>query len=52
MEGASVTLIDTATGLPAVVFGDDGASVFPATVISGGTAVDSGGHQYDFPPGG
>jgi uncharacterized repeat protein (TIGR01451 family) len=52
VDGASITLVDTATGLPAVVFGDDGASIFPSTVVSGGTAVDSGGHQYDFPPGG
>jgi len=52
VDGATVTLVDVNTGLPAVVFGDDGASIFPATVISGGNVVDSGGHQYDFPPGG
>ena len=52
VDGASITLVDMNTGLPAVVFGDDGASIFPATVVSGGTVVDSGGHQYDFPPGG
>jgi uncharacterized repeat protein (TIGR01451 family) len=52
VDGASITLIDDATGLPAVVFGDDGSSIFPATILSGGTVVDSGGKQYDFPPGG
>jgi uncharacterized repeat protein (TIGR01451 family) len=51
VDGASLTLVDMATGMPAVVFGDDGASVFPATVVSGGTVTDSGGHTYDFPPG-
>jgi uncharacterized repeat protein (TIGR01451 family) len=52
VDGASITLVDMNTGLPAVVFGDDGASIFPATIMSGGSAIDSGGHQYDFPPGG
>ncbi|MEN8007681.1 MAG: OmpA family protein [Candidatus Krumholzibacteriota bacterium] len=52
VDGAVITMINTATGLPAVVFGDDGASIFPATITSGGTVVDTGGHQYDFPPGG
>jgi len=52
VDGATISMVDMNTGLPAVVFGDDGASIFPATIISGGTVVDSGGHQYDFPPGG
>jgi len=52
VDGATITLIDTATGMPAVVFGDDGASIFPSSIPSGGTVVDSGGHRYDFPPGG
>lgn len=52
VDGAVVTLIDTATGLPADVLGDDGASVFPGTVTSGGTATDAGGTLYTFPPGG
>jgi hypothetical protein len=51
VDGASVTLIDAATGLPATVFGDDGASSFPATLVSGGTASDSGGTVYAFAPG-
>lgn len=52
VDGAVVTLIDTATGLPADVLGDDGASRFPATVTSGGNATDAGGTLYTFPPGG
>ncbi|MBW2637565.1 MAG: OmpA family protein, partial [Deltaproteobacteria bacterium] len=51
IDGAQVTLID-ATGAPAQVFGEDGISTFPATVTSGGTATDSDGNTYDFPPGG
>jgi len=51
VDGAQVTLIDDATGLPASVFGDDGISTFPATITSGGNAVDSGGTVYNFGPG-
>ncbi len=51
VNGAAVTLMDVATGRPATVRGDDGFSTFPATVISGGTAVDSAGKVYDFEPG-
>ena len=38
-------------GQPADVFGDDGMSIFPSTVISGGTVTDSGGNVYDFTDG-
>ncbi|AMO73264.1 hypothetical protein AZE99_06010 [Sphingorhabdus sp. M41] len=48
ISGARVTLIDTATGQPADVFGDDGVSIFPSTVIAGGTVTDSGGTLYNF----
>ncbi len=53
VDGATVTLIDDNTGLPATVFGDDGVSTFPAAVISGGTTTDSAGKKksYTFPPG-
>jgi len=52
LDGGIVTLIDVGTGLPATVFGDDGVSIFPATVTSGGVAVDGGGNTYNFPAGG
>lgn len=52
VDGATVTLVDTTTGQPATVLGDDGVHTYPATVTSGGTATDSGGKVYDFPPGG
>lgn len=52
LDGATVTILDAVTGLPAQVFGDDGISSFPSTVTSGGTATDSSGALYNFPPGG
>ena len=52
INGVSVTLIDNATGLPATVFGDDGVSSFPSTVITGSTVTDGGGQIYNLPPGG
>jgi uncharacterized repeat protein (TIGR01451 family) len=51
VPGARVTLIDVATGQPAQVFGDDGRSSFPATIVTGSTVTDSGGTRYVFPPG-
>lgn len=51
VAGSTVTLVDAATGLPAQVFGDDGISSFPATVVTGSTVTDSSGKTYTFPPG-
>lgn len=51
VDGAIVTIIDTTTGLPAEVYGVDGASSFPSTVTSGQTATDSSGLQYPLEPG-
>ncbi|HEU4431340.1 MAG TPA: carboxypeptidase-like regulatory domain-containing protein, partial [Myxococcota bacterium] len=51
VDGAQITLIESTSGLPATVFGDDGVSSFPATVTSGGSASDSGGTNYTFAPG-
>lgn len=52
VNGATITMIDTATGLPAAIWGDDGVSSYPATLVSGGSAADSNGNSYYFPPGG
>lgn len=52
VDGVTVTMMDTVTGLPATVFGDDGVSRFPATLVTGGSAVDSSGVVYNLPPGG
>ncbi|MCH8930401.1 MAG: type II secretion system F family protein [Proteobacteria bacterium] len=51
VDGASITLLDAASGLPALVFGDDGVSIFPSTIVAGGTATDSGGTSYNFASG-
>jgi len=48
---ALITLIDTGTGNPAVVFGDDGVSTFPSTIESGSTVTDAAGTVYVFGPG-
>ena len=52
LDGATVTIVDVSTGLPATVYGDDGVSIFPATVTSGGVVVDSSGATYNYPAGG
>jgi uncharacterized repeat protein (TIGR01451 family) len=52
VDSVTVTLIDAATGLPAIVFGVDGTSTYPATVISGATVTDSSGRVYAQPAGG
>lgn len=52
VNGAIVRIVDAATGLDAVVYGDDGISIYPSTVTTGSTAADSSGTLYTFPPGG
>lgn len=52
VNGATITLIDVATGQPAIVFGNDGVSLYPSTVVSGSTATDASGLVYDVPAGG
>ncbi|XOV82293.1 MAG: hypothetical protein ACFHXK_15695 [bacterium] len=53
VSGASVTLIDASTGLPAqdATFAADGVSAFPATVVVGGEVTDASGATVDFAPG-
>ncbi len=51
VNGAQITVINIATGLPAPVIGNDGVSVFPSTVVSGSTVTDAGGEVYTFGPG-
>lgn len=52
VNGATITMINTATGLPAAVWGDDGVSIYPSTLTSGGGASDNSGQIYIFEPGG
>lgn len=51
VAGSRVTIVDAATGQPAQVFGDDGVSTYPSSVITGQSVTDSGGTVYNFPPG-
>ncbi len=51
ISGTRVTLIDNATGQPAEVFGDDGVSAYPSTVITGSSVTDSSGTVYNFDAG-
>lgn len=51
VDGATVTIIDDATGLPAQVFGIDGVSPYPSTIIAGSVVTDSGGMVYALTPG-
>lgn len=50
IDGATVTLLDD-DDRPASVFGDDGISAYPATVVSGSSATDASGRTYKFPQG-
>ena len=45
VDGATVSLVDAA-GNPAQVFGDDGISRYPSTVISGQAVTDASGRVY------
>ncbi|MEY4500182.1 MAG: hypothetical protein RIS52_72, partial [Pseudomonadota bacterium] len=51
VAGSRVTLINADTGQPADVFGDDGVSSYPSTVVTGSTVTDSSGTSYSFPSG-
>ncbi len=51
IDGATVTLVEAATGQPAAVFGIDGVASYPASIVSGGTVTDEAGRVYDLGPG-
>lgn len=51
VNGAVIELIDNASGMPAVVYGNDGTSTYPSSVTSGQPVTDSGGTTYVFAPG-
>ncbi len=45
IDGTTVSLVDE-TGQPATVFGDDGVSRYPSTVITGEAVTDASGRVY------
>ncbi|MDH3433874.1 MAG: DUF11 domain-containing protein, partial [Gammaproteobacteria bacterium] len=51
VNGVAVELVDAVSGLPAVVYGNDGVSQFPSLIVSGTTVTDSSGTAYVFGPG-
>ncbi len=51
IDGAEVTIVEAATGEPADVFGIDGFSTYPSTLITGGSVSDESGLIYDLEPG-
>lgn len=51
VDGASITLIDAASGAPARVFADDGVTPWPSTVVSGASVTDGAGNVWAMLPG-
>lgn len=51
VSGSTVSIVDANTGTPAQVFGDDGVSSFPSTLVTGSTVTDGSGHVYSFDSG-
>ncbi|KQS48515.1 hypothetical protein ASG20_13665 [Sphingomonas sp. Leaf198] len=45
VDGSTVSLVDE-TGQPATVFGDDGVSRYPSTMMTGATVTDASGRVY------
>ena len=48
IDGATIEIVDVVSGMPALVYGNDGVSIFPSSITSGGTETDSGGRTYQF----
>lgn len=46
LDGVRVTIVDAETGAPAPVFGLDGVSAYPSTVITGEIVTDASGVSY------
>ncbi len=51
LNGASITIVNGLTGAAVQVFGADGISIFPSTIVSGSTVKDSSGATYVMPAG-
>jgi uncharacterized repeat protein (TIGR01451 family) len=51
VDNARVTLINATTNQPADVFGVDGVSVYPNSVLTGQNTTDASGLVYDIRPG-
>lgn len=51
VDGATITLVDEATGQPASVFADDGITAWPSTVVTGQAVTDAAGTIHPMPAG-
>jgi len=51
LNGVTVRLVHAASGSSAAVFGNDGVSPFPATLVSGTPVTDASGERYEFATG-
>ncbi|PKP95281.1 MAG: hypothetical protein CVT75_02635 [Alphaproteobacteria bacterium HGW-Alphaproteobacteria-14] len=51
VDGARVSLVDSATGAPATVFAEDGITSWPSSVISGQPITDGAGRVVQMGPG-
>ena len=51
VSGVRVSLVNDASGLPATVFGDDGVSAYPSSMLTGSTVTDASGATYPNSPG-
>lgn len=51
VSGAQVTIVDTASGLPASVFAEDGVTPWPSTIATGSIVTDAAGNSYPMAPG-
>lgn len=51
VNGASVTIVDAATGQPATVMAPDGVTAWPSTVTTGSPVVDGAGVPFQLAPG-
>lgn len=51
VSGATVSIVDAASGQPAQVFAEDGVTPWPATMTSGNVVTDAAGNRYPMAPG-
>lgn len=51
VNGVRLRLVDSRTGRPAAVMGDDLRASFPSEVVTGESVTDAAGVAYDFGPG-
>lgn len=51
INGVTVTIVDAVTGQPAGVFGADGVSIYPSTLVTGTRVTDASGAVYDLEAG-